>query len=491
MEYKNGIVYSSFEDELNRLEEIYSFRLLNPEQEESLDRITRLVADIFQMPVTLISIVTSDRQWFKSYVGLEGELLEQRGSEREASFCQYVVAHKEPLVIQDASVDDRFKDNRLVTGEEEIRFYAGVPLKTEKGSFLGTLCVIDNKPRDFAASDLQRLKDFSNIVMTEIALRQKIRMKDEVIRMIKDSEESYKRLVDLSPETVIVVQKQKIVYINPAGCQIMGIDDPSILTHTPIDALIHPDSLEEATVIINEILEKKTSRNVEWRIMTNKGITQLLEIKATYFSLQGVPSVLAIARDISAQKEAEKKLLEVNEMLVQMSTLDGLTGISNRRRLEEYLELEWNRSKRNITPISLLMLDIDYFKAYNDTFGHLAGDEVLKAVANSVKQTLFRSADLLARFGGEEFAIVLPQTDEQGAGIVAENVLSAVLALQIPHPASLTSPNITVSIGVATLIGNPLMDYRHLIDMADKALYESKTKGRNQMNVFQWRRKDN
>jgi signal transduction histidine kinase len=164
------IVISSIEDEQARLEELYSAGLVGSEPEQAFDRITKLVARVFDMPICLVSLVTEDRQWFTSCVGLPQELEESRGTEREAAFCQHAVAAKKLLVVDDVFGDPRFASNRLVH-EYGIRFYAGAPLLTKQGNVLGTLCLIDTKERTLDAEQQELLVDFSHWVMAEIEQR--------------------------------------------------------------------------------------------------------------------------------------------------------------------------------------------------------------------------------------------------------------------------------------------------------------------------------
>jgi diguanylate cyclase (GGDEF)-like protein len=167
----------------------------------------------------------------------------------------------------------------------------------------------------------------------------------------------------------------------------------------------------------------------------------------------------------------------------EKARIDGLTQIPNRRRFDEYLSQEWTRHIRMQRPLSLLVCDVDHFKLYNDSQGHQAGDECLKAVAKAINQC-FRSGDLVARYGGEEFAMVLPQTDRMGAVQVAERVRAAVAAAALPHPASPVSQQVTISIGVATMTPSPsgASDPKVLIEEADRHLYLAKRRGRNRVN---------
>jgi diguanylate cyclase (GGDEF)-like protein len=182
----------------------------------------------------------------------------------------------------------------------------------------------------------------------------------------------------------------------------------------------------------------------------------------------------------------EKELLEVtrlleetNERLRHLSTLDGLTGIPNRRRIMEFLDQEWRRSQRDGSWLSILMIDVDYFKHYNDTLGHQAGDDCLWMVANCLKRCLHRASDMIGRYGGEEFIAVLPETPRDGAINVAHEMRAGVQALNIEHPDSGAAQVVTISLGVAACQPSNDMTATKLVSMADQALFEAKRHGRN------------
>ena len=177
--------------------------------------------------------------------------------------------------------------------------------------------------------------------------------------------------------------------------------------------------------------------------------------------------------------EERAQLEHANQELSFLSSVDGLTGIPNRRRFDQFLSQLWSLSARNGEPIALIMCDIDFFKMYNDTFGHLQGDECLKNVATALKDTLKRQVDLVARYGGEEFVVVLPNTHVEGATKVAETLRSNVENLAIPHPHSSVTPKVTISLGVAIGYANSIVLPETLIETADHALYQAKQEGRN------------
>ncbi|MGF6088084.1 diguanylate cyclase [Pseudomonas sp. 18173] len=184
-----------------------------------------------------------------------------------------------------------------------------------------------------------------------------------------------------------------------------------------------------------------------------------------------------------ALRVSQQQLLDTNLVLQRLMNSDGLTGLSNRRHFDEYMELEWRRSLREQSQLSLLMIDVDYFKTYNDTFGHLEGDEALRKVATAIRDASARPSDLPARYGGEEFALVLPNTSQGGARLVAEKLRMTVEALKIPHISPSEGSSLTISIGLATITPKTGSNCRELISAADKGLYMAKNNGRNQVGI--------
>jgi diguanylate cyclase (GGDEF)-like protein/PAS domain S-box-containing protein len=190
-------------------------------------------------------------------------------------------------------------------------------------------------------------------------------------------------------------------------------------------------------------------------------------------------------RDITSRKQMELDLQAANHELQILANLDGLTKIANRRCFDDFLAQEWRRLHRTQHAISLLMLDVDYFKLYNDSYGHQEGDDCLIQIAQALQEVVCRPADLAARYGGEEFVVILPETNQAGAIVIAQEIRDKISALAIPHRASRVKDIVTVSIGVACMIPNLDLAPDVLIKQADIALYEAKHQGRNQFVVFQ------
>jgi diguanylate cyclase (GGDEF)-like protein len=206
--------------------------------------------------------------------------------------------------------------------------------------------------------------------------------------------------------------------------------------------------------------------------------------------LARVRAVLRLKLEMDRRKDREKELLEVTrrleeviQSLQRISTMDALTGIPNRRLFDESLAREWRRCLRDAAPLSLIMIDLDYFKAYNDHYGHVSGDEALKSVASALSDSIKRPGDMVARYGGEEFAVILPSTPAEGATFVAELMRQEVLKLQIDHEKSQAAKTVSISVGVSAMIPKKELRPSFLVAAADVALYEAKRRGRNQIEV--------
>ncbi|EHU3346526.1 GGDEF domain-containing protein [Acinetobacter baumannii] len=177
------------------------------------------------------------------------------------------------------------------------------------------------------------------------------------------------------------------------------------------------------------------------------------------------------------------ELMQQAQQLSLLSQQDALTGLANRRYLDETLDNEWRRALRHETPLTIMMVDIDFFKLYNDSLGHLKGDQCLKDIATAISSIAARSGDLVARYGGEEFLLLFPMTNAQQAKIQAERLMNAIKKIAIVHPCSSVSPYVTISVGVATTIPRLNDSISAFVSRADHALYQAKTNGRNQYQI--------
>jgi len=187
--------------------------------------------------------------------------------------------------------------------------------------------------------------------------------------------------------------------------------------------------------------------------------------------------------DISERKKTEEQLLILQKQLEELSYKDGLTGVANRRMFDTVLEREWLEARQHQHPLSLIMIDIDYFKQFNDFYGHLQGDEILKQVAKTLAQAGVRTKDFFARFGGEEFALILPETNEVSAGKIAERCRNLIFKEQIPHAKSEISQILTISVGAGSITPSQADDLKTFVESVDALMYQAKRNGRNRIVV--------
>jgi diguanylate cyclase (GGDEF)-like protein/PAS domain S-box-containing protein len=202
--------------------------------------------------------------------------------------------------------------------------------------------------------------------------------------------------------------------------------------------------------------------------------TMLLNARKIYRKMNHVEMILLAFEDITERKKAE-------EQLKLFASMDGLTGIANRRHFDTTLDLEWRRAMRSAKPLSLIIVDVDYFKNYNDVYGHPAGDSCLQKIAHTIRDSLRRAGNFVARYGGEEFIVILPDTNTEGAYLFAESLIEKIENLNIEHKDSKVGKNVTVSLGVSTAVPKKDSTQDELISMADKALYKAKQEGRNRV----------
>ena len=275
------------------------------------------------------------------------------------------------------------------------------------------------------------------------------------------------------------------VYVSPAAREMLGYEPKELLGGSGL-ALVHPDDCGRARATLNQLGPAHPLLSLVFR-MRRKDETYIW-IEARYRHLPEDGGLLAVLRNITARKTAEGLLWEANERLADanralqaLADRDGLTGLAIRRFFDAQFAEEFRRAHLEKLPLALVLLDVDYFKLFNDHHGHLAGDDCLRRICGAVEKSLRRPGDIAARYGGEEIVVMLPATDEAGALFVAENIRQAVAVLNLPHPAS---PHgiVTVSAGINAMTPFSEDDKpSDLIAAADRALYEAKQAGRNRI----------
>jgi diguanylate cyclase (GGDEF)-like protein/PAS domain S-box-containing protein len=325
----------------------------------------------------------------------------------------------------------------------------------------------------FIASGIFMLYCFSMLLEREAGVRRQL---DEVA--------SLHALVTENSRDAIIVSDLSghRSYGSAAAATITGWKPEELMTEEGIE-LIHPDDRDRAQSIMRELKPGAEGAMIECRVRKEDG--EYVWVEASLRLVKGGQNgessrVLNIVRDISQHKEAERKLQQAYEAVEALAVTDALTGLANRRHFDQYLATEWRRSARDRQPLSLIMMDVDHFKLFNDAYGHVRGDGCLKQIAEACMDVVSRPGDLVARFGGEEFVVILPNTKNEGAVKVAQEICDGVSFRGLPHSGSATGV-VTISLGCATFIPKFGKHTHDLIESADRALYRAKELGRNQV----------
>lgn len=304
---------------------------------------------------------------------------------------------------------------------------------------------------------------------------------------LQGSENRFRLLAEASNDVIVLSNLfGEWSYISPAVTPLLGWLPQELIGHHP-SLIVHPDDIDKLIALMNDCREGKSQETFSYRCRKKDGSYLWMEASIRLFrdAVTGDPSgFVNVVRDISARKAAEEEQHLAFRLVESLAMIDGLTGIANRRRFDDTLEQELRRAMRDGSLISLLMIDVDHFKLYNDLYGHVMGDSCLRQIAVAVQEVMHRSSDLLARYGGEEFVVVLPNTDSHGAMRIAEQIRGAVEYCSLPH---LGNPHsvVTVSIGCATQSLTPESNSNLLLEAADHALYEAKSAGRNRIVAAQ------
>ncbi|MES2318182.1 MAG: diguanylate cyclase [Pseudomonadota bacterium] len=285
-------------------------------------------------------------------------------------------------------------------------------------------------------------------------------------------------IVDNMAEGLMIIEAGgAIQYANPACDTYLGYGAGQLAGHRITDLLAAPLAQEymawfASCAAVPDLAPRQGAREVPIRL--HDGSTRAMDLTLTPMQLAGEQVFIGLLHDISHRKQYESSL-------ERAALVDPLTRIANRRHFDNFFEQEWQRAIRSAEPLSLIVLDVDHFKLYNDALGHPAGDAALRAVAAVLEAHAMRPTDLAARYGGEEFVVLFGETGADAARTLAESIRSRVEALNLSNPRSPSSEWITASIGVATIVPNQLDDVAKFFVAADRAMYAAKEAGRNRV----------
>lgn len=454
-------------NEQKRLAELRKYNILDSEPEAIFESMVQLATYICQTPIAAISLIDENRQWFKAIVGIDA-----KETPRDIAFCAHAILQNDPLVVADALLDERFYDNPLVTGDPGIRFYAGVPLITSSGFYLGTLCVIDTIPRQLAHEQLDAVKTLADSVMAHLDLR----LSHKEIRKYVDELQLSATIFESASEGIVVTDRDnRIMTVNPAFTTTTGYSISEVIGKNPSMLSSRKQNKEFYAQMWNNLNTIGHWDGELWNKRKNgEHYAEWLSIKVVYHEDDSKRIHLAIFSDITEKKQAD-------EIIWKQANYDLLTKLPNRQLFSDRLEHEIKIAHRTNRSLALLFIDIDHFKQVNDTLGHDIGDLLLIKATERISVSV-RESDTVARMGGDEFTAILPQIDSpEDAYRVVRTIIE-----KLAQPFDLNGNMVTISASIGLAIyPKDAMEGKELLQSADKAMYDAKREGRNRFCSYQ------
>ncbi len=306
----------------------------------------------------------------------------------------------------------------------------------------------------------------------------------KLLNLAIENERRFRSLAESSPDVMVLTDLAgRRLYVSSAAKSLLGWTPKDLLGKTYQSGIVHPDDVPALEESMNDVRRTGEGRTLTYRCQHKDGSYVWVEASLMlYRDMQSHDPIgfVNVVRDISSRKAAEERMQNAYLELQALAEIDALTGVANRRHFDKVLDAEWRRAIRTGSPTALLLIDVDWFKNYNDIYGHLEGDVCLRSIATWISVCIHRSTDLVARFGGEEFAVILPDTDEKGAVALAERIRAEIETRSSPHSGNQYGV-ITISAGCASQLPMRGTSSTQLIDAADKALYRAKSGGRNRV----------
>jgi diguanylate cyclase (GGDEF)-like protein/PAS domain S-box-containing protein len=449
------------QSELARLRALLDYHILDTLPERTYDDIAKLAQLICRMPICAVTFVDRERQWFKAKVGLD-----VTETSRNMSFCSQAIAQDEEIFeIPDTLADARFRENPLVTGDPKIRFYAGASITDGNGNKVGAVCAIDRVPR--------RLSEAQRKGLAALARQVAVLLHGRAALAELLEKERFKYFLDNSPVVAFLKEAEgPLLYVNKTFFRLFE-KTPADIFERPYVDIWPPEFARRMALQDRDVI--RTNRPIVCEYVADKDRQSQRFWQVYKFPIADGDKRLVggIAIDITDDKRRQQHLENEVDRLGVLSNTDALTGIGNRRILDDRLAAEIDFSKRHKEPLSFLMVDVDRFKAFNDRFGHIAGDRLLASIAKTLVENS-RMHDVVGRFGGEEFGVILRCTTLESAAGQAERLRMAVEKMQ--------PKDVTISIGVAQFdLADE--DASRMVIAADAALYAAKDAGRNRVSV--------
>jgi len=464
------------ENEESRLRALRDLKIVGTSLSAEFDALVQLACTIFRCPIALVSFLEADHQWFKARCGIT-----EVSTPRKFAFCNHTIMSNDVFVVENAAKDRRFKNNPLVKGSPEVRFYAGCPISIDGKNNIGTLCIIDRKPRRLGKRQRQQLAQLARAV-------------EGLVKAHKNENRAITAAVEAMDQTRVAETRNRLLLqiekLASIGAWQLDLETKTLtwsdevfrLHELPIGQL---PSLDEALDFY-----PGASRD-----MVAKAIENTLKSGAPYCFESDFCTALGRKRRIRSMAEVEYKdgvaktlfgviedvthRHEVEQQLWKLAYLDPLSEIANRAQFQQRFAAKFAEAEKSNGELSLFLLDLDGFKEVNDSMGHQAGDEVIKAVAQRITEVAGRKA-FCARLGGDEFAILTTVKSAEARKSLGNRILTAVR-----HPIAVGEQYalVSASVGVARY-PHDAKTTSELLKSADMALYQAKKSGAGSVGVF-------
>ncbi|MDT3718771.1 diguanylate cyclase [Pseudomonas oryzihabitans] len=454
-------------DDARRLHALSELRILDSGAESAYEDLVALACQLTRAPVAFVTLADRERLWFKACQGLV-----MNEVPAESSLCHLaILTPRQPFIVEDLRSDPRVAHLAVAPGMERMRAYLGVPLLAPQGIALGTLCVLDDRVRRFETDQIESLQRLARQIM--LLLQQR-----ETLNRLEELDINFSAFMNNGPFVAYIKDRDwHYSYVNEPCLQQLGLTRDDILGKD--DFALWPEAAPRLREMDEQVMrELKPSRQIE-RLVTPDGRCFFWQSYKFPLATRHGIALAGLSVDVTEHIEqqhlleaSQQQLLDMMQAAEQRSVTDALTGLYNRRAFDLHLAEQLQRAEEGALPLSMLLIDVDHFKAYNDAHGHQAGDTALQDISRLLLQSC-RDGDASFRYGGEEFAILLPGADGVAAQQVAERC--RLVVAQHPWPRR----PITLSLGVAT--HQPGMTAYDLTEAADQALYAAKAAGRNRV----------
>ncbi|MCT0226155.1 diguanylate cyclase [Synechococcus sp. CS-1328] len=490
-------------DETGRLQALRHYQILDQPPSEAFDQITQLTSQLFGVPIAVISLVDEDRQWFLSRTGLEA-----RQTDRQVAFCAHAICEADGLVVEDASLDERFRDNPLVRDDPSIRFYAGALLTTADGHNLGTLCVIDRKPRQFKAAERTLLRNLAQMVMEQLEQhRRQVETLPEherqLFQFLRTGSNEFERSRRFQrPLSLLQLSLSQPLLQEALRRQVVASLQQELRDHDRVASpaadqfcvlLIETDANEAGPVgerlrgLVSTAVTPTVAATMATITAADHNFNELWDRSLVLLSQEpeAAPPEPVAEPAVAGSAPVQSSLQSLARVMARQvdpasgTHQQGPRAVLGRQGFFDAGQHEYERARRFCRPLSLLLLDLDHMALLNEQWGRASGDSVIATVAQLIREEL-RDQDLLSQLGGDSFGVLMMETGAQGAAQLAERIRECIASNNF-HASGL--PIFVTASGGFTSIADTDTGFADLFSRAEASLTLAKQTGRNRIKL--------